>query len=173
MGFLASCKYLKRKMGKLQENLKLDTKSTCTGSQVRWESFLFGKLCYLSLLPPLAPDSPFSAQQSEGSLRKMTQSMSTSWLPTRLTVTEKHSPVADKAWPFLMAAVLPPTALPGQPHEPLFCSLKMPSRFWGHLPLQRGVHCKNLLPLQLCVTASSILCNCCSNGTSLEGLLDH
>lgn len=115
IGFLASCKHLKRKMGKLQENLKLDTKSTCTGGQLRWESFLFGKLCYLSLLPPLAPDSPFSTQQSEGSLRKITQSMSTSWLPTRLTVTEKHSPAAGKAWPLLMTAFSPPPAPSSSP----------------------------------------------------------
>lgn len=140
MGFLASCKHLKGKMGKLQENLKLDTKSTCTGGQVRWESFLFGKLCYLSLLPPLAPDSPFSTQQSEGSLRKMTQSMSTSWLPARLTVTEKHSSVAGKAWHLLLLSQAPL----GQLHEPLFCSLKMPGRFWGPLPLQGRVRCRDL-----------------------------
>ena len=108
--------------------------------------------CHISLLLPLAPESLFATQQSEGSLRKVTQSMSTPWLPTWLPVTEKPSPgILAFARCFVLASSLVP---PDQSHS---CSLKMPSRFpfRGPLPLQPNTCCRNVLPLQLRVAASS------------------
>lgn len=110
---------------------------------------------HISLLLPLAPESPFATQQSEGSLRKVTQSMSTPRLPTGLPVTEKPSPRHFGFCLMLRCFVLASSLVP--PDQSHSCSLKMPSRFPFRRPppLQPNTCCRNVPPLQFRVAASS------------------
>lgn len=101
LGSLASCRRLKMKWLNCTRASGWNQWPGQAGPSV-WETFLPP--------PASAPDSPLSAQQSDGSLRKRTQNLPTPSLPTGPSVTGKRLPVLA-AWPAsAVTAASPPTA---------------------------------------------------------------